>query len=174
MLVFTNTNSWRSIPLSLHTTVLHTFWIFFYLAKCVWRDYRFYQFYPNNFVSPFKPKQLIFNPKANKLSGPMLKSALVVKATTVVLWFLRPITGARERSVYHWGAILRPGYFVPQYNTSINWEPFRISSTISMRIRNKRHHVGEGRACPSRPTCMASKTGYKGVHPNFCFYFSVR
>ena len=99
----------------------------------------------------------------------MLKSALVVKATTVVLWFLRPITGARERSVYHWGAILRPGYFVPQYNTSINWEPFRISSTISMRIRNKRHHVGEGRACPSRPTCMASKTGYKGAHPTFAF-----
>lgn len=38
---------------------------------------------------------LLLNPKVNKLSGPMLKSALVVKATTVVLWFLRPITGAR-------------------------------------------------------------------------------
>ena len=98
----------------------------------------------------------------------MLRNALDVKATTMVLWFFRPITGAREGSVYQWGAILRPGYFVPRYNTSINWGPFIISSTISMRIRNKRHHVGEGYARPSRPTCMASKTGYKGAYQNFC------
>ena len=42
-----------------------------------------------------------------------------------------------------------------------------------MRIRNKRYDVSEGRARPSRPTCMASKTGYKGPYPNICFYFSV-
>lgn len=56
---------------------------------------------------------LLLNPKVNKLSGPMLKSALVVKATTVVLWFLRPITGARERSVYHWGGNSEARIFRP-------------------------------------------------------------